>query len=195
MRTKHIIIFSAWIALLFTHSAQSDECVNPPVTEALVLERLCDVAAAYTAYVVSYGEKARDPRERPVINLEVTELFRGGSDQLTSVLSPGYAGPHFTVGEEALIFAYELAGADNLEVRPCSISGPISRTSEYLEPIRQAMSEFKEHCSESSRKRRAEVLRDQSEENLRRIKETNSGDFEERHTQNDDSSNPDSNEP
>ncbi len=153
--------------------AQADECMNPPVTKELVLERLCDVTAAYTAFVVSYGEADRKSRERPVLNVEVTEIFKGETYQLNSVFDPGYAGPHLNVGQEVLIFAYEVPATDYLEVRSCSVSGPISKTNVYLEPIRKAMSDLDKNCSKNARDARAEVLREQSKENMQRIMERN----------------------
>lgn len=176
-------------------TAKSDECMNPPVTKELVLERLCDVTAAYTAFVVSYGEKVREPRERPVLNVEVTELFKGESYQRNSVLSPGYVGPRLNVGQEVLIFAYEVPATDYLEVRSCSVSGPLSRTNVYLEPIRKAMSDFDENCSKSARDVRAEVLRNQSKENMQRIRERNDRGLSEQRERKNESPASNSNEP
>ena len=145
--------------------------MNPPVTKELVLERLCDISAAYTAFVVSYGEAIREPDRRRLLNVEVTEVFKGERYNLNKVLGAGYSGPHLNVGTEVLIFASEVPHKDFVAVRNCSVSGPLRKTEEYLEPIREAMLDLDQNCSKSVRDARAEILREQASENMQRLRE------------------------
>ena len=149
--------------------------MNPPVTQELVLERLCHVTSAYTAYVVSYDEDVRGRDTRHILNVEVSEVFKNDGSQLSRVLSPGYEGPQLNVGEEVLIFAYTVPNKDYLEVRRCSVSAPLSHAGKYLEAIRAAASNLDHNCSGNTRDERARILREQADENMRRIIENEKG--------------------
>ena len=173
-KSKHFVNAVIFFVLLLTQTVEGSECMNPPVTRELVLERLCDVSAAFTAHVVSYDENIRGPDQRRILNTEVTEVFKGKTSQLSRVLSAGYSGPHLNPGDEVLIFAYTVPNKDYVEVRHCSVSGPLSKTSVYLEPIRMATSDLDQNCSRSTRDARAEILREQSDENMQRIMEEES---------------------
>ena len=158
--------------LVLSSFAHSGECMNPPVTEELVVDRICDVSAAYTAHVVSLGDSTSDPDRPRTLNVEVTEVFKGEKHQLNRVLPPGYSGPHLNVGTEVLILADEVPGKEYVKVRNCSVSGPLIRTEKYLEAIRAAVSDYEQSCSQSTRDARAEILREQSAENMRHLRES-----------------------